>query len=154
MVTPARHETERGASPGVFSLVEEAVVLLRRQPLALARYYIGALPFVLGFLFFWADMSRNAFAAERCAVSALVLAALYWWMKTWQSLFTRSLLAAVRSVRRESPEGDVGGTVEETAESAGPGLRAFLRAGATQSLQATGLFVLPLALLIDRKSVV
>ena len=56
MVTPARHETERGASPGVFSLVEEAVVLLRRQPLALARYYIGALPFVLGFLFFWADM--------------------------------------------------------------------------------------------------
>src|ERR1019366_9370994 len=33
-------------------------------------YYTGSLPFVLGFLFFWADMSQSAFAYDHCAPAA------------------------------------------------------------------------------------
>jgi len=45
-------------------LIEEGTRLVRASGLAaLALYYVGALPFVLAFLFFWADMSRDAFAA-------------------------------------------------------------------------------------------
>src|ERR1035438_10806097 len=41
-------------------LYEEAVYLLRSAPAsALAAYYTGSLPFVLAFLFFWADMSQR-----------------------------------------------------------------------------------------------
>ena len=53
-------------------LIEEAVHLLRTAPAgALAAYYLGALPFVLGLLFFWADMSTSAFARRHVAEAAL-----------------------------------------------------------------------------------
>ena len=48
---------------GPFDLLEEATHLLRTAPAAtLAVYYLGAVPFVLGLLYFWADMSRSPFA--------------------------------------------------------------------------------------------
>ncbi|MEP6662722.1 MAG: DUF4129 domain-containing protein [Verrucomicrobiota bacterium] len=79
---------------GALELLEEAVHLLRLAPLsALLCYYIGALPFVLGFLFFWADMSRSAFAASHCGRAAFGLSLLFFWMKTWQSLFSTELSA-------------------------------------------------------------
>ena len=67
-------------------LYEEAVYLLRSAPAAvLASYYIGALPFILALLFFWADMTQNALAYEHCAPASLVVALLFCWMICWQA---------------------------------------------------------------------
>jgi len=45
---------------GGLDLMEEATHVLRAAPAGtLAIYYLGAIPFVLGLLFFWADMSRS-----------------------------------------------------------------------------------------------
>ena len=77
-------------------LIEEAVHLLRQAPMAtLAVYYIGSLPFVIGLLYFWAEMSRSPFAYEHLAGESLGLAALFLWMKVWQARFSRSLWAQV-----------------------------------------------------------
>ena len=55
-------------------LLEEAVHLVRLAPAgSLSAYYVGSLPFVLALLYFWADMSRSAFAGERLAAGAMGL---------------------------------------------------------------------------------
>ncbi len=83
--------------PGL-ELLEEATHLLRAAPSAsLAHYYVGATPFVLGLLYFWADMSRSPFAAQHLAGAALGLAALFLWMKFWQALFLRRIREAISS---------------------------------------------------------
>lgn len=124
-----KRESEKGA----VELLEEAVHLLRLAPAsALAAYYIGSLPFVLGFLYFWADMSRSAFAHGRVAESALVMTLLFFWMKCWQSIFASELRTHI--ARRSAPKW----TVSRIA-------RIFF----TQAiLQPSGLFVLPIALVI------
>jgi hypothetical protein len=69
-------------------MIEEAVHILRSAPAALLTvYYFGSVPFVLGLLYFWADMSRSANAHEYSAVAAIGLSALFVWMKFWQTLF-------------------------------------------------------------------
>lgn len=88
MIKSQKHHQGKGA----FDLIEEAVHLLRTSPLRLlAPYYIGSLPFVLGLLFFWADMSHSAFAAGYCGIASLVMALLFIWMKTWQAIFMRGV---------------------------------------------------------------
>src|SRR5439155_14399801 len=73
-------------------LIEEATHLIRASGLAaLGLYYIGTLPFVLAFLFFWADMSRDAYAAQRLLPGSLGVALLYLWMNVWQSLYSSEL---------------------------------------------------------------
>jgi hypothetical protein len=79
-----------------FDLIEEATHLLRTAPVAtLAVYYLGAIPFMLGLLYFWADMSRSPFASQHLAEAALGMAALFLWMKFWQVIFARRLRAQV-----------------------------------------------------------
>lgn len=86
---------------GAVELLEQATVLLRGTPLAnLACYYLGTLPFLLGLLWFWADMSRSADAGQRLAGGALGLALLFVWMKVWQSRFTGQLLAQLGGQRQ------------------------------------------------------
>jgi hypothetical protein len=73
-------------------LIEEGIRLVRASGLAtLGLYYVGALPFVLAFLFFWADMSRDAFAAQRILPGSLGVALLYLWMNAWQSIYASEL---------------------------------------------------------------
>lgn len=116
-------------SKSAFELIEEAVHLLRRSPAKrLASYYVGSLPFVLGLLYFWADMSRSAFAEQHLAEAGLVLAALFLWMKLWQAVFCRQLLEVLR-----------GGSFPRS-------WRHWLRVLVAQTtLQPTALFMLPLA---------
>ncbi len=77
-------------------LVEEAVHVLRMAPgAALACYYAGTLPFVLGMLFFWGEMSRSPFAGEHLAGASLGLAVLFLWMKFWQAVFASHVRAYV-----------------------------------------------------------
>ena len=77
-------------------IMEEGVCLLRAQPLRLAPYYIGSLPFVLGLLYFWTDMSTGANAWRHCSQAAWALSLLFLWMKTWQSVYMRGLLSGIR----------------------------------------------------------
>jgi hypothetical protein len=75
-------------------LLEEATHVLRTAPIeTLTTYYIGAIPFVLGFLYFWTDMSRSAFASQHLAEASLGTAALFIWMKFCQALFAARLRA-------------------------------------------------------------
>jgi len=81
---------------GAVELLEEAFHLLREAPAGLIfRYYLGTLPFLLGMLFFWADMAHSAFAAAHCASESLGVALLYLWMSFWHARFSRGLYAQV-----------------------------------------------------------
>lgn len=124
--------TARGATGrGVFNLIEEGTHLLRTAPgSALASYYVGSLPFALGFLYFCADMGRSPFARRHVIEAALGLAALFVWMKFWQSLFARQLRAHLSG--------------EPTSALTPPEYLRLLAAQAT--VQPIALFVLPLAL--------
>lgn len=124
--------SRRREGPGALETIETAVHLLRSAPVAtLATYYTGALPFILGLLFFWADMSRSPFAPQHAVAASLGLATLFLWLKFWQVLFARRLQAQLRGE----------GSTPLTLAGAG---RIFFTQTA---LQPTALFVLPLALI-------
>ena len=85
-----RTTTNKGRS-GI-EIAGEALHLIRMAPpSALSSYFIGSAPFMLGLLYFWSDMSRSAFAGERCLTASLALTALFIWMKCWQSVFSAGL---------------------------------------------------------------
>lgn len=118
--------------PGGLALAEEAMHLLRTAPLAAPMAYcIGTVPFVLGFLYFWTDMSRSALAPARCLPGSLALVGLFLWMKCWQAVFTAGLLDWVRG----------------HAPSAWPVRRIVRMCLAQCALQPPGLLAIPLALL-------
>ena len=124
------HRRQQGKS-GI-ELLEEAVHLLRTAPGgALAGYYLGSLPFVLGLLYFWADMSRNPFAYQHLAGASLGMALLFLWMKFWQVVFARKLRAAI-SIAPAEPWSFT---------------RCRRSIMAQVALQPWGLFLLPLSLL-------
>jgi hypothetical protein len=84
-MTPARPALE---------FLEEAVHLLRTSPARiLVLYLVGTIPFLLGFLLFWTDMSRHAQAEDHLLESALGLTLLFIWMKCWQSAAASELHA-------------------------------------------------------------
>ncbi len=123
----------RRRQPGwdALDLIEEGAHRLRTASAAtLATYFIGTVPFVLGLLFFWADMSRSPLASQHLAAASLGMAGLFIWMKFWQSLFARR----IRAQAAGSPP-------------AVPDVRRGLRICLTQAvIQPSGLFLLPLAL--------
>jgi hypothetical protein len=113
-------------------LIEEAVHLLRSAPgKHLMLYYAGTFPFVLAALYFWADMSRSPFAGQHLVPGALGLACLFCWMKTCQALFARRMRYLVSGENATFTPGQV--------------CRMFVTEAA---LQPTGLFVLPVALVL------
>src|SRR5688572_29053133 len=74
--------------------METAVWLVRSAPKsALLCYYAGSIPCLLGLLYFWADMSKGAFAGSRMIEASLGAAAFYIWMKSWQAVFLSKLRA-------------------------------------------------------------
>ncbi|MEY4388126.1 MAG: hypothetical protein RLY20_3409 [Verrucomicrobiota bacterium] len=118
---------------GALEWIEQATHLLRTSPLrVLAAYYIGALPFVLGVLFFWADMSRSPFAKDHVVEAALGVALLFLWMKTWQAIFCLRLQSLV------------------SGEPMAPlDFRRCLRIAAAQTaIQPAGLLLIPIALIM------
>ena len=111
-------------------LLEEAFHLLREAPPSLLLvYYLGSLPFLLGLLFFWAEMAHSPFAAAHCAEESLGLALLYIWMAFWHAQFAHGLYARLTG----------SGATDSTA---------IWRTAYLQALvQSTKLFVLPAAFL-------
>ena len=111
-------------------IIEEAVQLLRAAPgRLLAGYYLGSVPFVLGLMYFWADMSRSASAGRHSTLAALGLAILYVWMKFWQSVFACQLRTQLTGELR----------------SRWPLSRIFSVAATQSLIQSTRFFVLPIA---------
>src|SRR5262249_44210337 len=75
-------------------LMEEATHVLRTAPASVIfPYYFGSVPFILGLLYFVADMTRSAFAEDRVFPFSAVLAGLFLWMKCWQTIFVVRLHA-------------------------------------------------------------
>lgn len=118
---------------GAIELIEEAFGLLRAAPFSsLAAYYTGGLPFALAALYFWSEMSSGVFAEQRLAAGATSLCALFVWMKCWQAVFARKLFA--RLMGEPEPRWD---------------RRRVARLLFAQTvLQPTGLFLLPLSVVI------
>ena len=121
------------AVPGSIQLIEEATHVLRQCPVSLlAAYYIGTLPFMIRLLYFWADMSRSASAADRLTTASMTLALLFVWMKFWQSLFVQGIKARLG---------------RETLETLSAG--SILRTAGVQSIiHGSGLILLPLSLVL------
>jgi hypothetical protein len=114
-------------------MIEEAFFVLRTAPGSLLTYYyLGGVPFVLGLLYFWADMSRSANAHRHIGMAALGLAVLFVWLKFWQTVFALRVRAQV------SDQGLQPWTLGRIAAIA-----------ATQSLiQSTRFIVMPIASLM------
>lgn len=124
-----RHLRGRGA----IEIIEEAVHLLRLSPASLlATYYIGSLPFILGLLLFWTDMSRSAFAGKHCGAASFGLAMLFVWMKCWQAVFALQLRANISG--EQAPHWTLG--------------RIARLAVAQTVIQPSRFFVLPFAMLM------
>jgi hypothetical protein len=91
--------------PGAVEILEASIQLLRAAPsAAVAAYLTGAIPFLVGLLFFWTDMSRSPFAAERLPAESLGLTVLFIWKSVWQAVFAARLygyqaLAAPRPLK-------------------------------------------------------
>jgi hypothetical protein len=114
-------------------ILEEAVHLLRLSSVStLICYYVGSLPFILGLLYFFSDMSRSAFAADYCGIAALGLALLYVWMKSWQSVFTDQIR---HQIERKNMRGR---TLSQL----------FILTANQSIIHASGFIVLPVALLL------
>lgn len=123
-----RAPTERPA----LDLMEEAVHLLRSAPAPVFGWYLlGALPFLLGLLYFWTDMSWSALAGRHRAEASLGMALLFLWMKTNQAIFAGKLHARLQRGAEE-----------------GVTLRRFCRIALFQAVvQPSKLLALPLAAL-------
>jgi hypothetical protein len=114
-------------------LIEEAVYVLRQAPLFLLfSYYVGALPFITGLLYFWADMSRSADAQSYHAAASLGVALLYIWMKCCQAVFAAHVKTIISG--NPLPRWSV--------------QRVLSLVAAQTLIHATAFFILPLAALI------
>lgn len=127
-----RKKKKKGET-GAINLLEETFYLLRTIPLAhLFPYYLGSAPFVLGFLYFWGDMSRGAFSYRHIGESVLVVSLLFIWMKCWQSVFTARLLSWIKG--EPPPSWSAGRVIRMSVEQT--------------FIQPTGLFLLPILLFL------
>ena len=80
------------AGDSAVDLVEEAVHLLRSAPLRFyTPYLLGTIPFVLGLLWFTAEMTWSAFATERLLDFSLAAALLFVWKQVWEAVFCASI---------------------------------------------------------------
>jgi hypothetical protein len=124
---------KKSAGKTAIELCEEAVFTLRHAPgAAWASYYFGTMPFMLGLLYFWSNMTRGRHSEEQLIYGSLALALLFLWMKTWQVVFALRLRAHIAGY-----------------EWNGLTVRYICRICAAQARwQSSGFVVLPIALII------
>jgi hypothetical protein len=118
------------SSHAAIPLLEEAVHLLRRAPLAtLVCHLLGTAPFALALLLFWNDVNNLHTADVTVARDSVVLALLLVWMNSWRAVFAGRL-------RRQ---------VGATADTPWTWRRIWNLVAGQAFLGATKLIVLPLA---------
>jgi len=124
---------KNGERIGGLVLVGQAMHLLQKMPAGFwLAYFAGTAPFCIGLLYFWADMSRSAFANQRCFPAALVMAVLFLWMKFWHTVFCSLIREYVGVYERASWT-----------------WKRCLAAGAIQAaVQPLGVVVIPVAFLL------
>ncbi|MGA2434504.1 MAG: DUF4129 domain-containing protein [Bryobacteraceae bacterium] len=84
---------------GAIEALEETFHLLRRAPAnAIAAYLAGSVPFLIAFLFFWAEMSGSRSADSSCLGEALLLAVLFVWMNCCKAVFAGRLRRELEGV--------------------------------------------------------
>lgn len=92
----SRRTIRRYRETGSVQILEEAFHLLRSADVSCFWvYYLGAVPFALGTLYFVADMSRSSLALRDAAFVAMVMTALYFWMRYCQAKFCAGLWATL-----------------------------------------------------------
>ncbi|MBD3420649.1 MAG: hypothetical protein GF398_11080 [Chitinivibrionales bacterium] len=85
--------------PGALDVLGAAFKIVTSLPAVLyLRYYLGTLPFVFAFLYFWSDMSKSAFAADHIHEASLGLALAFFWMKWWQVRFATGVYYLVSGI--------------------------------------------------------
>jgi hypothetical protein len=86
----------RKSGKSSIDLVEEAMQVLRSASLeSYAVYYCGAIPFVIGVLYFWTEMSQNPSADSNLSEMSLAVAVLFIWMRCCQAMFARRIRSQV-----------------------------------------------------------
>jgi len=89
-----RRVRKRKSEIAAMQILEEAFHLVRTaDPVTFWKYYLGAVPWAVGLLYFVADMGRSSLADRDAAFAALALAGLYFWMRMSQARFCASLWA-------------------------------------------------------------
>jgi len=87
-----RRKHRRPSEVGALQILEEAFHLTRSLDVKFFWvFYLGAVPFAVGLLYFVADMSRSSLAARDAAFAALGMAVLYFWMRYCQARFCAGL---------------------------------------------------------------
>ena len=118
---------------GGLDWIEAATHLLRRASAAgWARYYIGSLPFVAMVLFYWSDMSHNAYTWRELTGESFAAAIAYLWMKCWQAAFASELRF----------------TLEGGDPKPWPASRIGRMVLFQTAVQPSGLFVIPMGMLV------
>jgi hypothetical protein len=80
------------AQAGCIQVCEDGTRLLRHAPLeTLLRHSVGSVPFALGLLAVWSDITQPRFSDPRCALETLVLALAWIWMHCWRAVFAGRL---------------------------------------------------------------
>ncbi len=91
-----RRRNRRREDRSSVQIIEEAFHLLRTaSPGTLWAYFFGTVPFVVAVFYFWADMGRSSYADRDSTVASLGMVGAYFWMKGWQAVFCRRLVASV-----------------------------------------------------------
>ncbi|MCJ8330471.1 MAG: hypothetical protein HRT89_14675 [Lentisphaeria bacterium] len=89
---------------GPVQLMDEAVLLLKQIPIGhFIIYYLGTLPFIIVFLYFWIDQSIGNFADEHALLGAVVLAVLYLFMKVLQANFCALMYNKICGMNEKIP---------------------------------------------------
>lgn len=85
-------DVHTGGGRSALDLIEESAELLRQLPGSVwLTYFVGTLPWVLGILYFWVDMTTGGWGEHNAVPGAFALALLYLWMKVWHSVFSSRL---------------------------------------------------------------
>lgn len=87
-----RRVKKRKREIAAMQILEEAFHLVRTADVSVFwRYYLGAVPWAVGLLYFVADMGRSSLAGRDAAFAALILTLLYFWMRIGQARYCASL---------------------------------------------------------------
>jgi hypothetical protein len=89
-----RRVKKRRNEVAAMQILEEAFHLIRTTDAAsFWKYYLGAVPWSVGLLYFVADMGRSSLAERDAALAAAVLTGLYFWMRICEARFCSLLWA-------------------------------------------------------------